>query len=74
MIVSQVAKPLTCLTGKVDWSWGQDEQMVFDDLKKWITENVILIIPNDNGQFHVEADSSDYANGAVLSQKNDGKW
>ena len=28
----------------------------------------------DNDQFHVEADSSDYTNGAVFSQKIDRKW
>jgi hypothetical protein len=37
-------------------------------------EEVVLFIPRDDGQFRVEADSSDYANGGVLSQKIDGKW
>ena len=33
-----------------------------------------LLIPSENGAYRVEADSSDYANGAVLSQQVDGKW
>ena len=37
-------------------------------------EDVVLAIPLDNGKFWVEADSSNYANGAVLSQQVDGKW
>jgi hypothetical protein len=32
------------------------------------------MIPLDNGKFCVEADSSNYANGATLSQQVDGKW
>ena len=32
------------------------------------------MIPRDIGKFRVEADSSNYANGAVLSQQIEGKW
>ena len=32
------------------------------------------MIPRDIGKFCVEADSSNYANGAVLSQQIEGKW
>ena len=32
-------------------------------------------MPNDDGKYQVEADSSDYATGAILSQEqSDGKW
>ena len=32
-------------------------------------------MPNDDGKYRVEADSSDYATGAILSQEQaDGKW
>ena len=32
-------------------------------------------MPNDEGKYQVEADSSDYATGAILSQEqSDGKW
>ena len=33
-----------------------------------------LIIPDDIGKFCIKADSSDYANDGVLSQKKEGKW
>jgi RNase H-like domain found in reverse transcriptase len=32
------------------------------------------MIPVDNAPYRLEADSSDYASGVVLSQKVDGKW
>ena len=34
----------------------------------------MLTIPLDDGKFRIEADSSDYANGVVLSQFIGGKW
>ena len=35
---------------------------------------MVLLIPRDEGKYRVEADSSDYANGGVLSQFVDGRW
>lgn len=71
---SHVARPLSKLTGNAEWSWGPEEFLAFETLKSRITEDVTLTFPLDNGMFQVEADSSDYANGAVLSQQVDGKW
>ena len=34
----------------------------------------VLTIPVDNALYRLEADSSDYASGAVLSQKVNDKW
>jgi RNase H-like domain found in reverse transcriptase len=53
---------------------GIAEQQSFETLKSWIAEDITLLIPWDNGKFCVEADSSDFANGAVLLQQIDGKW
>lgn len=71
---SGVAKPLTALTGKGDWVWTGKEQAAFEELKRRIAEEPVLLIPHDDGKFRVKTDSSDYANGAVLSQLVDGKW
>jgi hypothetical protein len=65
---------LSHLTGNNDWKWRQDEQLAFEELKSRIVEDVVLAIPREEGIFRVEADSSDFANGAVLSQRIDGKW
>ncbi|KAG5725263.1 hypothetical protein E4T56_gene12725 [Termitomyces sp. T112] len=71
------ACPLFDLMRKdVTWSWGPLEQMAFDTLKCAVTSRPILLFPDDNSPFHVEADSSDFATGAVLSQQSleDEKW
>ena len=45
-------------------------------LKKLVTEAPILIAPQDHQPWRIEADSSDFATGAILSQllPEDGKW
>jgi len=50
--------------------------MVFEDLKTVVTTAPVLVSPQDLEPFRVEADSSDLATGAVLSQQSmtDGKW
>ncbi|KAG5733051.1 hypothetical protein E4T56_gene3549 [Termitomyces sp. T112] len=71
------ACPLFAFTGKdIVWSWGPLEQVAFGTLKYAMTSGPILLFPNDNSLFRVEANSSDFATGAVLSQQSpeDGKW
>ncbi|KAF4609745.1 hypothetical protein D9613_011971 [Agrocybe pediades] len=73
---ADIAKPLHELTKKgTVWRWGLRQQEAFDQLKKKVTSSPVLIFPDDNKPYKVEADSSDYATGAVLSQEgSDGKW
>ena len=73
---SHIAKPLHDLTRKDStWNWTDACQKAFDSLKSAITSSPILIFPDDNKPYKVEADSSEYATGAVLSQEGeDGKW
>ncbi|KAG5732302.1 hypothetical protein E4T56_gene11428 [Termitomyces sp. T112] len=74
---SHHAHPLFDLTGKdVMWSWGPPEQTAFDTLKHAMTSRPVLLFPDDNSPFCIEANSSDFATGAVLSQQSleDGKW
>ena len=44
--------------------------------KKLVTSTPVLTTPADDQPFRIEADSSDFATGAVLSQLSaeDGKW
>ncbi|SJL15542.1 uncharacterized protein ARMOST_19043 [Armillaria ostoyae] len=60
--------------GKAEWTWGAAQNQVFQQLKKQMAEDVILTIPNGTGWFRVEADMSNGAIGAVLSQEQEGKW
>ncbi|SJL01309.1 uncharacterized protein ARMOST_04629 [Armillaria ostoyae] len=71
---SAIVHPMTKLTGKEVWTWGTAQQVVFQRLKDQLARNIILAIPTEKGQFHVEADASEGTIGAVLSQEQDGKW
>jgi len=74
---SHHARPLFNLTKKaVPWRWEEAEQAAFDKLRNRITSTPVLLALDDSKPFRIEADSSDFATGAVLSQQSseDGKW
>jgi hypothetical protein len=74
---SDHARPLFNLTrNDSKWHWGMLEQSAFDKLKQTVTAAPILISPDLTCPFRIEADSSDFATGAVLSQisMEDNKW
>ncbi len=71
---SKIMKPMTQLMGNKPWKWGAKQQEAFDQLKKQLVEDVVLAIPTEKGKFCMEADSSQGAIGAILSQEQDGKW
>ncbi|SJL18991.1 uncharacterized protein ARMOST_22596 [Armillaria ostoyae] len=62
------------LTGNTEWTWGTAQNQAFQQLKKQMVEDVILTIPNRKGKFRVEADASNGAIGAILSQQQEGRW
>ncbi len=65
---------MTQLMGNDPWKWGTVQQGAFDELKRLLAEEVVLAIPTEEGKFCMEADASEGAIGAVLSQEQDGKW
>jgi transposase InsO family protein len=68
---SQHARPLFDLTrNDVKWRWTSEEQSAFDSLKSAVTSTPILASPDNSRPFRIEADSSDFATGAVLSQQS----
>jgi hypothetical protein len=71
---ASIAKPLHTLTGNKPWTWGPDQQTSFQTLKDAVTAAPTLAFPTDEDQFRVEADSSDFATGAVLSQLQQEVW
>jgi len=74
---SAKARPLFDLTrSKQVWTWSGKEQMAFEDLKTAVTTAPVLVSSQDSEPFRVEADSLDFATGAVLSHQliTDGKW
>ena len=67
---SHHACPLFDLTkNNVKWCWTGEEQLAFDTLKGLITSTLILVSPDNTRPFRIEADSSDFVTGAVLSQQ-----
>jgi hypothetical protein len=71
---SQIAKPLNNLLKKgATWTFGNAEKTVFENLKKLICEEPVLIQPDQTKPFEVEVDASNYAVGAVLMQQDEKK-
>jgi len=73
---AQVARPINMLTRKdVKWVWGESQQKAFDMLKGVFTTKPVLVVPDLDKEFRVEADASNYATGGVLSMKcSDNLW
>jgi len=51
------------------WNWDAKERKAFEHLKMAVTTALVLVSPQDSEPFHIKADSSDFASGAVLSQQ-----
>jgi len=74
---STIARPLFDLTcSDKAWNWDAKEQEAFERLKTAVTTAPVLVSPQDLEPFCIEADSSDFTSGAVLSQQLPGeeKW
>jgi len=57
------------------WKWEKEQEETFERLKVVFITEPILAIPDIDREMRVEADSSDYATGGVLSTKcEDRKW
>jgi len=71
---STIARPLFDLThSDKAWNWDAKEQEAFECLKMAVTTAPVLVSSQDSESFCIEADSSDFASGAVLSQQLPGK-
>jgi len=57
------------------WVWGESQQKAFDKLKGVFMTRLVLATPDLDKEFRVEADTSNYATGEVLSMKcSDNLW
>ena len=69
---SEVAHPLLDLTKKnTPWHWDDEQQTAFLTLKTLMCTSPVLIQPDFNKQFFLQADASAYSVGAVLSQEGE---
>ena len=68
---SRVAWPLTELTKKTEkWAWNQQVEKTFQELKKRFTTAPILSHFDAQKPVIIETDASDFAIGAILSQRD----
>ena len=69
---SKVALPLSELAKeKVKFTWGPKQEESFQKLKRIVTSDQVLILPDYDKQFTVTTDASGYAVGASLQQMDD---
>ncbi|TPX47565.1 hypothetical protein SeLEV6574_g02595, partial [Synchytrium endobioticum] len=69
---SKIALPLTTLSKKDQpYLWSKECNQAFSSLKKFVTASPVLRIPDSSQPFIIDTDASDFALGAVLSQKDD---
>ena len=73
---AKMALPMNQLTRKNQkWKWGDEQQVVFEQLKAVFTTRPMLATPELDKEFRVEADASNFATGEVLSVKcDDNLW
>jgi len=73
---AKLARPLNNLTRKEEkWRWGNKQQEAFEQLKQVFMSRPLLVAPDIDKEFRVEADTSNFATGGVLSIKcKDNKW
>ena len=72
---AKVAQPLNDLTKKDEpFVWKEAQQEAFDKLKMLFTTAPVLAFPDNDCQFHLESDASEFAIGAVLSMLKEDKW
>lgn len=70
---SAIAKPLTLITGKKPFEWGQEQQKAYDTLKSALQTTPVLTLPNSTDKFILDTDASNNAIGAELLQVQDGQ-
>ena len=61
-------KPLTRLTGKVPWKWGDVERAAFEKVRSAIVSRPKLWVPDPNLPLFIDTDASDVGWGAMIYQ------
>jgi hypothetical protein len=69
---SHILFPLTESTkaprGSKSFKWEEAQDKAFQEIKKLISKNTMLIFPDFNKVFEIHTDASDYQIGSVISQ------
>ena len=70
---AKIANPLYAITGKKPFLWTEGHENAFQTLKKALTSQPVLALPNSTDPFILDTDASNSGIGAVLSQVQNGK-
>ncbi|KAJ3510878.1 hypothetical protein NLJ89_g4422 [Agrocybe chaxingu] len=71
---AHLAAPLNHLTGNVPWNWTPVEHTAFLAFRDAALDGPTLALPLDDAPLRIEADSSGYATGGVLTQRQGDHW
>ena len=72
--LQKLLKPIFDLTRKGRPSiWGKEQQDSFEEIKRRLIKPPVLHMPNKPGRFHLYSDTSKFATGSALYQKQNGK-
>jgi hypothetical protein len=68
---ASIARPMTALLKKgADFIWTKECLRALDTLIKVVCSSPVLVAPNQNRQFELEVDASQFALGAILWQRD----
>ena len=72
--LQNLLKPIYDFTRKDrQFSWGQEQQTSFDEIKGRLQKPPVLHIPDGKGKFHLYSDTRKYAMGSALYKIQNGK-
>ena len=72
--IQKLLRPIYNLTRKGrPFIWGEEQQDVFEEIKRRLIKAPVLHIPNCEGRFHLYSNSSKFAAGSTLYQILNGK-
>ena len=72
--LQKLLKPIYDLTmnGR-QFIWGEEQKVVFDEIKSRLVKPPVLYLPDNKGGFHLYSDTSKFATGSALYQIQNGK-
>jgi len=71
---STVIAPMSVLTGNVPFEWSQQCEEALEELKRLLTSQPVLKLPNFEDPFRIFSDASLAASGGLLEQKQQEVW
>ena len=72
--LQRLQKPIHDITRKGrHFIWRNEQQEVFEEIKRRLVKSPVLHMPNHEGRFHLYSDTSKFAAGSALYQIQNGK-